>query len=447
MSTATPSSFISFYICPRWYATLASLIVLFLLAFFMPMLYLPSMVAMAIWAFFTLLDVLLLFILPGGLVGTRKLSSKWSLGDPNEVVILLHNQHSFSVNIKLIEELPPQLQLRHHSIHCRLRFQCHHSLSYNIRPTSRGIYSYGRLLAYISSPIGFLSKRIALAPAADVRVYPSFHHLKQYQLIAQTTNYQMGETKIRRIGNSLEFEKIKDYSLGDDIRNINWAATARRGSLMTNIYTDARQQQIYCVIDKGRSMKMPFDQLSLLDHSINAALAVLHIALRKQDKAGLITFATNEVSIIPAERVNNQFLRLQDALFAQTTSFAESDFDSLRSNIHQNIGQRSFLMLFTNFETVAALQRQLPKLQALARKHLLCVVLFENTLVSKLAHSSVTNTVDVYTSSIAQQFLYEKKQIIRELRRHGILALLSSPQQLSTNVIRQYLALKSSQQL
>ena len=446
MASATRPSF-SLFIRPLWYGTLAVLVVLFLIAFFVPLLYAPALVAMAIWAFFTVLDVLLLFLLPGSLSGTRQLSPKWSLGDHNEVLIHLHNHYPFSLSISIIDELPPQLQLRQHSLSCKLRYNSSHSLPYSIRPTSRGLYSYGQLWAYIASPIGLLSKRVALAPAADVRVYPSFQRLRQYQLLAQTESHRVGEKKIRRIGNSLEFEKIKDYTLGDDIRNINWAATARRGAMMTNIYTDARQQQIYCVIDKGRSMKMPFDQLTLLDHAINASLALLHIALRKQDKAGLITFATNQVSIIPAQRRNNHFLAIQEALYAQQTSFLESDYNSLRSHIHQHLSQRSLLMLFTNFESLAALQRQLPNLLLLARKHLLCVVMFENTLLSQLQQSPASTTAQVYTHTIANQFIFEKKQIVRELRHHGILAILSSPQQLTTAVINQYLALKTSHQL
>jgi uncharacterized protein (DUF58 family) len=307
-----------------------------------------------------------------------------SLGDENEVQIKVNNQFPFSIWLRIIDELPEQFQKRDFLLKTKIKYNSKEQLQYTLCPKTRGLYEFGRLLCFIESPIRFLQRRMIAEDSEAVKVYPSFLRLKKYQLMALGENNQAGDKKMRRVGNSLEFEKIKDYVLGDDIRNINWKATARRGGLMTNMYTDARQQQIYCVIDKGRTMKMPFDGLSLLDYAINASLALLNIALLKQDKAGLISFSKSEIEIIPADRRNNQFFHIQEALYQQKTEFKESDFNSLRSNLQRKVGQRSLLLFFTNFETMAALERQLPHLKLLAKQHLLCVVFFENTMIKQL---------------------------------------------------------------
>jgi len=254
-----------------------------------------------------------------------------------------------------------------------------------------------------------------------------------------------GEKKVRRLGHSLEFEKIKDYVQGDDMRTINWKATARTGNLMVNTYTDARQQQIYCIIDKGRSMKMPFEGLSLLDYSINASLALLNVSLLRYDKAGLITFSKKIDEIVPADRNSIQLNRLLEALYKQQTDFKESDYEALVNIVHRRINQRSLILLFTNFETHASLKRQLPALVRMASRHLVCVVFFQNTLLKEIQETQPNNMEGLYIKTIAEQFDYEKRQIVKELRLHGILSILTTPHNLTIDVINKYLELKARQ--
>src|SRR5690606_13067303 len=169
-----------------------------------------------------------------------------------------------------------------------------------------------------------------------------------------------------------------------------------------------RQQQVYCVIDKGRAMKMPFDGMTLLDYSINAALALLNISLLKHDRAGLITLSNTVHDIVPAERRKGQLNKLLEALYRQETDFKESDYESLWAYIHHRITQRSFMLFFTNFETLSSLERQLPFLKKLAGRHLVCVVFFENTLLKELQESQPNDTEGIYIKTIASHFSYEK---------------------------------------
>lgn len=277
-----------------------------------------------------------------------------------------------------------------------------------------------------------------------VPVFPSYIQMRKYELLAISNRLtETGIKKIRRIGHNLEFEQIKKYVAGDDIRTINWKATARKNDLMVNHYQDERMQQVYCLIDKGRVMQMPFKGLSLLDYAINSSLVISNIAIKKSDKAGLITFQDKINTFLPASRVNNQMAAIQQVLYNQKTAYRESDFSDLYTGIRRRINQRSLLLLYTNFETVFGLQRQLTYLINLAKRHLLVVVFFENTEMKKLVEESVQELEQVYQKAVAEKFMYEKRLIVKELQKHGIQSILTPPEKLTVNTINKYLELKA----
>ncbi len=394
---------------------------------------------------FTAIDYCLLFFVKGAVKANRIIAPRLSLGDENVVGISLFNTFPFRVGATFIDELPVQFQQRNFSVQATIKYNGRETIAYSLRPLSRGEYGFGYLLAYVSSPLGLLKRRMRVADPVVVKVYPSYQQLRKYQLLAISNNVLAGMKKIRRLGHSMEFEKIKDYVQGDDMRTINWKATARSASLMVNTYTDTRQQQIYCLIDKGRNMKMPFEGMTLLDHSVNASLALLNVALLKQDRAGLITFSNKVNDIIVADRRNDQLHRIVETLYKQQTQFKESDHEALWGAVHKNITQRSLVLLFTNFETFSSLERQLPFLKKTAQRHLTCVIFFQNTLLKELHEANPDNIEGIYIKTIADQFDLEKRQIVKELRRHGILSILTTPQNLSVDVINKYLELKARQ--
>jgi uncharacterized protein (DUF58 family) len=433
------------FISSRWYLLMGTCIILLFLSFFVHILLQPVMAFTGVVLFLTVADYALLFFTKGTVSAARSLAPRFSIGDENMVTLSLVNSYMFKVHCLLIEELPFQFQERNFLMPVTIGYKATTTATYNLRPLSRGEFSFGHLICFTGSPIGFLKRRFKTAEPVVIKVYPAYQQLKKYQLLAVSDITLAGVKKIRRLGHSLEFEKIKDYVQGDDVRTINWKATARSNNLMVNTYTDARQQQIYCLIDKGRSMKMPFEGMTLLDHSINTCLALLNVALLKQDKAGIITFSNKVNDIIAAERRNDQLHRILEALYKQQTQFKESDYEAVWSVVHRAITQRSLILLFTNFETFSSLERQLPFLKKIVQRHLVCVVFFQNTLLKKIHDSNPDNMEGIYIKTIADQFDLEKRQIVKELRRHGILSILSTPQTLSVDVINKYLELKARQ--
>ena len=390
-----------------------------------------------------IVDLILLFK-QRGIFASRILPEKLSNGDDNPIELTLTNNYNFSTELLLIDELPFQYQKRDFEIKTNLKKHQEKKITYTLRPLERGEYYFGNLNVYVNSPVGLVTRRFQFAKDAMVPNYPSFLQLRKYMLIAFSNKlFEYGLKKIRRIGHTMEFEQIKDYVPGDDIRNINWKATAKRHQLMVNQYQDERSQPIYSVIDKGRSMKMPFEGLSLLDYAINATLVISNVALKKQDKAGMFTFSRKVENRVVAERRPTQMNQILETLYNVNTDFSESNFSRLYIDIKRHITQRSLLLLYSNFETLDALHRQLPYLQAIAKNHLLVVIFFENTELEKLTNFEAKNTFDIFQKTIAEKFIYEKKLIVNELKKHGIQSILTTPENLTINTINKYLEIKA----
>jgi uncharacterized protein (DUF58 family) len=392
------------------------------------------------------IDYIMLFLTQRTPGAERIIADRLSNSDINKVVLRITNNMRFETLITIIDELPVQFQERKNFFSRQFKRGEQIDIDYTIRPVERGEYHFGNIILYISSLLGLLIKRHKVDAAATVPVYPSYMQLRNYELIAHTTiQSEHGNKRMRKIGHSMEFEQIKEYVIGDDIRNINWKATARKEGLMVNNYTDQKSQQVYCVIDKGRLMRMPFNELSLLDYAINSALVLSNVCLQKQDRVGLISFSNKMGSVLPADRKPIQRENILQLLYNQQTAFLESDFEQLYMQVRSRIKQRSLLILFTNFESLSGLNRQLPYLRSIARHHLLLVVFFENTELKQLAASPVSNLEDVYAKTIAEKFAFEKRLIVKELLKYGILSILTSPENLTVNTVNKYLELKSRQ--
>lgn len=435
--------FKNIYLNNRFFISVGVLVFLFILAFIFSDLLVIAQMLFFVFLSLIIVDYILLFK-QKGISASRILPEKLSNGDDNPIEISLQNNYNFNSSIKIIDELPFQYQKRDFEINIKLNNQEYKKITYTLRPLERGEYYFGHLNIYVTSSISLISRRFQFGNDAMAPNYPSFLQLKKYMLLAFSNKiFEYGLKKIRRIGHTMEFEQIKDYVQGDDLRNINWKTTAKSNKLMVNQYQDERSQPVYSVIDKGRVMKMPFEGLSLLDYAINASLVISNVALKKQDKAGIFSFSRKVENKVVAERRPSQMNKILETLYNLNTDFVETDFSRLYIDIKRNLNQRSLLLLYTNFETLDALYRQLPYLIAIAKNHLLVVIFFENTELQKLTQKSVNNTFEIFEKTIAEKFIYEKKLIVNELQKHGIQSILTTPEHLTINTINKYLEIKA----
>ncbi len=392
----------------------------------------------------TIVDILMLFHQKNGLLAQRILPEKMSNGDDNEIKIDIKNNYFFPLKTKVIDEIPFQFQIRDFLIQKKIKSGKNSYFQYTLKPKERGEYHFGNLNIYAVSPIGLVAKRFTFQKDDTLPSYPSFVHLRKYELMALQNEFLLGGIKkIRKLGHTMEFEQIREYVQGDDMRTINWKATSKQSKLMVNQYQDEKSQRIYMLIDKGRTMQMPFNGLSLLDYSINATMALSHIILKKGDRAGMMTFSKKTENRVPADNKSGHLKKISEALYNIQTNFYESDFSRLYQDLKMHMNQRSLVLMFSNFETLDALNRQLKYLRGIAKNHLLVVVFFKNSELQNLIHSNPENMQEIYDEIIAEKFEFEKKLIIQELRKYGIYTVYTAPENLNIEVINKYLEIKA----
>lgn len=417
---------------------------LYCVAFIFPALYNAAGYVLLMLLAFLVLDILILFSAKNGIEGTRIAPEKLSNGDENPIGINIKNYYTFPIGVKIIDEIPEQFQIRNFEIKRKIKASSQDDIQYYLRPTSRGEYVFGNLNVYAMTPLRLVSRRFTFDKNQMIPTYPSYIQLRKYDLMAFSNNlFQYGVKKIRRIGHTMEFEQIKEYVQGDDIRTLNWKATAKKNALMVNQFQDEKSQSIYMAIDKGRVMKMPFNGLSLLDYAINATLVLSNVILKKQDKAGMFTFSKKVENRVAAERRSSQMHQILESLYNIKTDFFESDYSRLYVDIKKNINHRSLIILYTNFETLDSLHRQLPYLKAIAKSHLLVVVFFQNTELNDIINSKAVTVQEVYDKVIAEKFAFEKRLIVNELKKYGIHSVLTQPENLTLDTINKYLEIKA----
>ena len=396
-----------------------------------------------------------------GIVAERLMSDRFSNGDENPVRIHLESTYPFAVSLQVVDEIPFVFQRRDVSFAVRLGKQADAYVRYALTPTKRGVYGFGFIRVFTATSLGLVERRFTCGMPRDVKVYPSYLMLRQYELLAMSSQLtEMGIKRIRRIGHNTDFEQIKNYVQGDDYRVINWRATARRHELMVNVYQEERSQQVYSIIDKGRMMQQSFttdgaaraaasataepqQSMTLLDYAINASLVLSFVAVNKQDRAGLITFSDHFDTFLPASRQGGSMHTMQEMLYAEQTDFRESDFSALLTGITRHVSHRSLLVLFTSFPSMTALRRQLGYLRQIGQRHRLLVVFFEDDELRQKLSTKPRTTEDYYQHVVTEGFLHEQHLVVRTLRQYGIQSLLTSPRHLSVGVINKYLEIKS----
>lgn len=436
--------FKQFYLTNYFFIYWIGIIVLFCFSFPFSFLFPIAQLAFVVLLAVFFLDTFILFFSKTKVDAKRKVNTPLSLGDLNNITLTIKSDYGIPINVKVIDELPFQFQIRDFERNVSLARGEVKTIEYTLKPIKRGEYVFNNVNLFVSTFFRLVERRVEVEHKEEVAVYPSILQMKKFelQLFSQTAVFQ-GIKKVRRLGNNNEFEQIKNYVQGDDLRTVNWKATSRRGELMVNQYQDERSQQVYCIIDKSRSMRTPFEELSLLDYSINASLVMSNVILKKGDKAGVITFSDKLGSRVPAEGSGLQLRKIMDVLYKQKTQYLESNFESLYYGVRNIIKGRSLILLFTNFESQYALERNLPLLRRISQQHLLVVVFFENTEIVKVAEQKSKNVKDIYVKTMAGKFALEKKKMVQELNKHGIQSILTKPQDLTVNTINKYLEIKS----
>ena len=432
------------YLSRRFYIACLLIIVSLLCGYMFAAFFMAGKILIVLLLVSSAFDYWLLWKKKEGVQAERICSPRFSNGDDNPVRIEVVNSYRYSIYVEVIDEIPNIFQRRDILFSLDLQSGEQKEIVYRLRPVKRGEYKFGHIRLFVSTFVGLIHRRYTCGQPATIKVYPSYLMLHRYELMAISNNLtDLGIKRIRRKGHHTEFEHIKEYVKGDDYRTINWKASARCHQLMVNTYQDERSQQVFNIIDKGRIMQSAFKEMTLLDYSINASLVLSYVTIHKEDKAGLITFAENFETFVPASKQAGHMQTILESLYRQRTTFGESDYSSLYVHLNKYVNKRSLLIIYTNFDNVVGMERQLSYLQQLARRHVVLVVFFENAELKEFVVRRPQLSEDYFRQVIAEKFIYEKHYVTTFLRQHGVYSLLTTPDKLSVDVINKYLEMKA----
>ncbi len=437
-------SLFNIYLSRLFFLIFGLIILVYVLAFSIPALLIPAQGALIVLFVITFLDVLLVFSSKNPLYFERVHASRLNLGDENKISLHVVNKTKQPISFTLHEGFPVIMQERSQKFSALLLPTKQKVFNYSFVPKERGEFGFGSAFFIIASTFNLVSRKYIVEHESKMQVYPSVLQMKKYELLVfQQQRINVGIKKIRRLGNNSEFEQIKTYVQGDEVKTVNWKATSRRSELMVNQYQEEKSQHVFFVLDKSRPMQGDFNGLNLLDYAINTTLVMSNIAIKKGDKTGLITFSHKMGTQLPADGSSSQLRRIQEELYNQRTQFMEPNFDMLYQSIRKLAHTRSLIVLFTNFETEFSMRRALPLLRRINQKHVLVLVFFENEELNQLAYGPITTLHGVYQSTVAERMSAMKGRITKELQQNGIQTILTAPDQLSIKTINKYLELKA----
>lgn len=413
-------------------------------------LYGVAIVLLCLFIVASAVDIVLLLLLR--IDGGRDIVSKLDLGEVNDFSVSFKITRGWIMSAYLIDELPAEF---HKTRGDRLPFSDKQRQSFNcqmsIMPTCRGHFLLGRSLVFVSY-LGFLERRIILQPEGQaVDVYPAFSRLREKdEQVRSRQTISTGSHKRQVPANKTEFRDIREYVTGDDIRTVNWKASARTGHIMVNEYEDERSQHVINVIDCGTAMQRTFNSLSLQDHAVNASLLVSYSALeRESDCVGVCSYGPKGISFLPPRAGKQQFNSIMQQLYALDTEYGESDIEQLCLMIDRNVKRRSLIFLYTEIPTISVLERQLQFFKRISTRNCLVIVNCLDRELEGMAERYIEGKQKGRThslcveSTLAKDMVNQKQLIADTLQQNGIYCLSIHPESLSFGILSKYIELKA----
>lgn len=314
---------------------------------------------------------------------------------------------------------------------------------YQLWPPRRGDYAFGDLYLRWASPLGLLRRQMRCAAAAPVKVYPNLVDVRKYDLLLRRNRlWELGLRATRLRGAGSEFERLRDYTPDDEYRRIYWPATARRGKPISMEYETERSQNIYVLLDVGRMMRSPVGDVAKMDYAINAVLLLAYVATQKGDRVGLLTFADRLLTYVAPRGGKMQFHRLLEQLYAVQGERVEPDYTVAFGEFAARQHKRGLALVFTDLTGSITTDTLVTQMARLRRQHLPLLVTLADPTVNRLAVQPISDSDSLYTRTVAERVLAERRLTLDQLRRQGVQTLDVPADELSVAVINRYLAMK-----
>ncbi len=375
----------------------------------------------------------------------RRCSTVASLGEPQTVELVLENKGRASRFLRVRDDLPDTFAAEQQEFLLRIPAGGHATVSYKALPKRRGTYEFHSVDALVWSRLGFWQRSASFEAKTLVRVYPDIRQIAQYTVLARRDKLStLGVKRSRRLGTDNEFERLRDYTEGDEPRNMDWRATARRRKLTVRAHQVNQSQRIIFMIDCGRMMAGDTGEgLSPLDHAFNAMLLLAHVALIRGDQVGLLAFSDRLLTYVPPSGGPKRVRRLVHSVHNIFPELVEPRYDRAFVELEKRCRKRSLVVLMTNiFDDVNA-QIVSDHLVNVVGRHLPLGVFLRDHDIFALADQAPDQGPGLYRGAAAAALLNWRERAISSLRLRGALTLDAFPDDLTATLINQYLQIKA----
>jgi uncharacterized protein (DUF58 family) len=393
------------------------------------------------------------FLLPDlekSLSAERLVEDKLSLGVANPVEVRIRNGSGVSLQMELIDTPPENMpnDLEEQAFRFTVQANARHAAVYHLTPHARGDFHFGPLHLRVRGRLGMVHRLMQVPIPQQIKVYPNLLETAKFTLMARRGRLQqMGIRRARLQGAGREFESLRDYMPDDELRRIDWKATARRGKLVARQYEVEKSQCIVLVLDVGRTMLAEIDGIQKLDYAINAALLLAYVATLADDRVGLLVFADTVQSYIPPKKGRAQVYAILEALYNAKATLAEPDYRGALAYLQARWRKRSLMVCFTDLWDPDSSRVTISELAALQPRHLVAAVTLLDTKVLRASNQESVSVDAVYNRAVAAHVLEDRNRATGELTRRGVLVVDSPAEKLSADLVNRYLEVKERMQL
>lgn len=374
----------------------------------------------------------------------REMDERFAMGAINEVSLKIFNRARRKVTFIVKDEPPAEMELlTPREAQLTVPALRTRAWRYQLLPTARGKYGFGNTVIRFRTRLGLLWRQAAYQTATDVKVYPDIREARKHEIYAHRNKRpEPGLRRMRIRGQGREFESLREFAIGDEIRHISWAATARRGKLITRQYTIERSQNIVVLLDTGRLMTARIGKLTKLDHAVNATLSIAYVAAAGGDNVGLVAFSRRVVSYLPPRRGHDQINRLMEALYSLEPQMIEPSYKRAFNFFSANCHRRSLVVILTDLVDRDASAELLAHTSQLIPRHLPLIITVGDTDLRELVRSEPVSSTDVYRQAVAEEILRQREEALTRIRHAGGLALDVPAGRLSLELVNKYLEVK-----
>jgi uncharacterized protein (DUF58 family) len=382
--------------------------------------------------------------LPEGLEIEREAGGRFHIGAETPVRIKIANRSERSLSLRIKDEYPHEMRLRaRREAHLRIEPRGTAEMSYALVPPRRGRFSFGQTAVRYVSRLGLVWREARVGEPLSVKVYPNIRRAREAELKAMgARSLVAAHRRTSWRGEGRDFESLREYVPGDELRHVSWSATARRGKLTTRQYQIERDQTILIALDAGRLMTARIEGETKFDSAIHAALALMSAAARGGDHAGLVVFGRRTKAYVPPAKGRDQLDAVLEAVYSVEPEMIEPSYTRAFEFIAANCKRRALVVVLTDLVDEEGSRELLASLRLLRPRHLPLVVSIGDRDLRAVVRDTPERVEDLFTQSVAEEIMHQREAALRHVEAQGGLALDVTTAALVPALLESYIRVK-----